>query len=360
MPAKVTSPADTRGEADLYEFLRRRLPQRTHGAIVLSPDGMSARACSPDGSVGPLQEVRVVGRTVRITRPPASVHQPGADEAHHRQRLLWGDRSQGLLRELCIGIVGVGGTGSVVAQQLVHLGVGRLIVVDNQLVEESNLARLVGGRKADIGVTAKVDVVARLASELDPNVAVTPIRADVCTPAVAARLRGADLLFLCTDQHWSRAVVNALAVQYAIPLVDLGFLIDVDSASHRIISAVGEVRIVVPGGYCLSCAGVIDADRIRAEKASPKERAAFPRYFLGINVTEPSVITLNSVIASLAVTVGIDMFIPTMRATGALDSYRYNALKGLVSYVGKQQRMKCAVCGTDGIGAFGDTMPIAC
>lgn len=353
------SPADTRGEANLYDFLRRRLPERIHGALVLSPEGMHARVCLPQGTVTPVDEVRVVGRTVQIIRPHVMASAPTADEAHDRQRLMWGDHAQGILRDLCIAVVGAGGIGSVVAQQLIHLGVGRLIVIDNQVVEESNLARVVGARKADVGVTAKVDVVARLAAEVDPTVAVMPIQADVCTPAVAARLRGADLIYLCTDRHWSRAVVNAVAVQYAIPLVDMGFLIDVNTDAHQVISAVGEVRIVVPGGYCLSCTGVLDADRIRAEKASPEERAAFPGYFSGLDVHEPSVITVNSVIASLAVTVGIDMFIPTMRSTGALDSYRYNALKGLVSHAGKRQGMQCGVCGSDGIGAFGDALPIA-
>lgn len=239
-----------------------------------------------------------------------------------------------------------------------HLGVGTLVTVDHDIVEETNLSRIVGARRDDIGVTPKVTIVERVARALDPSVHVVAILGDVTDPAVLARLREADLLFLCTDQHHSRAVVNALAVQYVIPLIDLGFRIDVDPETSRVISAVGEVRIVVPDGYCLSCAGVLDAERIKAEKASPEERAAFPGYFTGLDVPDPSVITVNSTIASLAVSAGVDMLVPTMRAVGPLDSYRYNALKGIVSQVTKTHEPACGICGAEGRAAYGDALAL--
>ncbi len=352
------SPADTFGEDNLYPLLHVRLPDRVHGAMVISPGGHAARFVLPDGTRVPVEEIRIVGRRMRRTFVMPGRNEAVADEAHARQQLIWGTRGQGLLRGASVGVVGVGGTGSLVTQQLIHLGVGCLTVIDNQIVEESNLSRIVGAQQRDIDVTPKVDIVRRVAQSVDPKIEVRAIHDDITNPEVLAVLRSVDLIFLCTDKHYSRMVVNSLAVQYVIPLVDLGFLIEIEPTSGYVIAAVGEVRLVVPGGYCLSCAGVLDAERIKAEKATPAERTEFPAYFRGIDVPDPSVITLNSTIASLAVTVGCDMLVPTMRPINPRDSYRYNALKGLVAHVEKEHQPACGICSVEGRAATGDALPV--
>jgi hypothetical protein len=138
----------------------------------------------------------------------------------------------------------------------------------------------------------------------------------------------------------------------------MGFRIEMNITKDRVASAVGEVRLIVPGGYCLSCAGVLDYDRIRAEKASPEERALHPDYFANLDVPDPSVITLNSLIVAQAVSVGLDILIPTMRATSPLDCYRYNALKGLLSPKAKPHCSTCGICGLEGIQCFADDAPL--
>jgi proteasome lid subunit RPN8/RPN11 len=350
------SPADDRGERELYPLLHARIPGKPHGALVVSPGGATARIRLPDGLCAVVDEVRIVGRRLERMLPETAGGEVDGGEAHARQQLIWGSHGQGLLRGASVAIIGAGGTGSVVAQQLIHLGIGSILVVDNQLVAESNLSRIVGARRSDVERTRKVDIVAHVAAAVDPTITVRTLFGNVADPQILEALKSVDLIFLCTDSHHSRAVVNALAVQYVVPLVDLGFLIDITQDTKRLVSAVGEVRVVVPGGYCLSCAGVLDADRIRAEKASPEERAANPGYFANLDVKDPSVITLNSTIASLAVTVGCDMLVPTMRPVDVLDAYRYNAVKGLVSYAGKERRPTCGVCGSEGRAALGDSL----
>ncbi len=353
------SRADDRGEDNLYPLLQTRLPDRIHGAVVVSPGGQAGRLVLADGTRIPADELRVVGRRVRrftrVPHPTAAV----TDEAHARQLLLWGSAGQGALRGATVGIVGAGGTGSIVAQQLIHLGVGAIIAIDPQVAAASNLSRIAGARRADIEVNPKVEIVARTAREVDPDVKVRPIQGDVARPEVLAALKEVDLIFLCTDSHHSRLLVNALAVQYAIPLIDLGFLISVAPETHRLITAVGDVRVVVPGGYCLACVpGLLNADRIKAEKATPEERAANPGYFLNLEVADPSVITLNSTIASLAVTLGCDILVPTMRPVTPHDSYRYHAVKGIVTHIPQTGSPSCAFCGGQGRAARGDALPV--
>jgi proteasome lid subunit RPN8/RPN11 len=353
------SRADSLGEANLYALLQLRLPGPVHGAVVFAPGGVSARLIYPDQIVSPAT-VRVVGRHVQIFHTTQEAAPSTSDSMYARQELIWGSQGQHLLHNATIAIIGAGGTGSVVAQQLIHLGVGNLIIVDPDIVMLSNLSRSVGAHLSDVDHTKKVDVIARMAQYVNPEVRVRAIPESVCHASVLRELVGADLLFLCTDGHYSRAVINALGIQYLIPMVDLGFRIEMNKTKDRVASAVGEVRVIVPGGYCLNCAGVLDADRILAEKANPEERAAFPGYFAGLDVPDPSVITLNSVIGSLAVTVGLDILIPTMKSTSELDSYRFNALKGLTKHEPKAKNPTCGICGSEGLSGLADDHPLPC
>jgi molybdopterin-synthase adenylyltransferase len=353
------SNADTRGEANLYALLQLRLPGRIHGAVVFAPGGVCARLIYPDQTVNAVK-VRVIGRHAQTFHTAQEATSSTSSSIHSRQELIWGSQGQNLLRNATVGIIGAGGTGSVVAQQLIHLGVGNLIIIDPEIVILSNLSRIVGAYLSDVGHTMKVDVIARLAQNVNPEVHVHAIPETVCNASVLRELVGADLLFLCTDGHYSRAVINALGIQYLIPVVDLGFRIEMNKTKDRVASAVGEVRIVVPGGYCLCCAGVLDADRILAEKTNPQERAAFPGYFINLDVPDPSVITLNSMIGSLAVTIGLDILIPTMRSTSELDSYRFNALKGLTKHEPKAKNPTCGVCGSNGLYGLADDHPLPC
>jgi molybdopterin-synthase adenylyltransferase len=351
------SHADARGERDLYTFLNVRLPDRVHGAVLITPGGSVGRV-ELGSTVAQPAAIRIVGRRSRTYDPTKDRKGVEPDSAHARQELIWGSHGQDLLRGARIGLVGAGGTGSVVAQQLIHLGVGALVVIDPQIAVGSNLARIVGMRASDIDHTAKVEIVKRTARLVDRRVRVHSIQGDISCDRVLRELLDMDLLFLCTDGHYSRAIVNALAVQYRIPLVDMAFEIAMNADGTRVSSATGEIRLVVPGGYCLSCAGALDADRIRAEQASPEERTAFPGYFVNLDIDDPSVITLNSAVASHAVSLGMDMLVPVMRSGTPVDSYQYNALKGLVRYEPKRYDPSCGICGEDGIGSLADDHPL--
>jgi molybdopterin/thiamine biosynthesis adenylyltransferase len=119
---------------------------------------------------------------------------------------------------------------------------------------------------------------------------------------VALELRRADVIFGCTDNHWSRTILNAIAYQYYVPLIDMGNQIDSDG--ERIRSMAGRVSIVHPGKACLLCSGVIDPQRVTTETLSATERESLERegYVAGLAVANPAVISLNTVVAGLAVT----------------------------------------------------------
>lgn len=271
-----------------------------HGSLVVAGDTRIpvARAWQEPGPCIGI-DTQVVGRALRVMpgdRPEQS------HEWFDRQRLALGEHGQQILRRLHVGICGAGGTGSVTFAQLVHLGVGEITVIDGDMVEASNVSRIIGATTADIGVTWKVDVLARYAESvgLGTKVHAIPGRLGVDVPACA--LERCDAMFSCVDRHAPRALMNRLSYDKAILLFDMGSAFRV-GGEGRIESSGGRVVVAGPGRPCLACWGHIDPNRIRIESLPPEERAreATDGYVSGADVPQPSVIAFNTQIAGMAV-----------------------------------------------------------
>lgn len=147
---------DDQGEATLEPFLGRQFESGRHLSVVAGTREWTAREFGKRVSNPSDVEVVVVGKDVRrITRADAS---PAAPGRYERQLRAFGPEGQQSLERLRVGIIGLGGTGSLVAQQLAHLGVGHMTLVDFDLVDESNLNRLVGAGAVDVG-RPKIEVI---------------------------------------------------------------------------------------------------------------------------------------------------------------------------------------------------------
>src|SRR5207237_1186405 len=109
---------------------------RPHVSAVVMPSGeILGRAVHPDGRYVPLRSTLVVGDDA-IFFDGVDPTRPAAFEERHAQ--LFGCATTSRLRRLCVCVVGCSGTGSVVIEQLARLGVGMLILVDPDRVEERN------------------------------------------------------------------------------------------------------------------------------------------------------------------------------------------------------------------------------
>jgi molybdopterin-synthase adenylyltransferase len=338
--------ADDRGETHLARFLELRHPNQAHAALVMSRGGIAAR------QLGTRERARMISlgeRRIVLSDAKAQPSTPATQ--FDRQILAFGEAGQRSIDALQIAVVGLGGTGSIVAQQLAHLGVRRFILVDPDLLEETNLNRVVGGRRSDVG-RAKVDVAANAISRFTPDAHILRLRDDVVRSRTARALTDADFIFGCTDSHGSRALLQQIAYQYLIPCVDMGSTITTKDGD--IIGVFGRVQLLAPGLACLTCSGLLDSEQVRRDMMSPFERNLDP-YITGEHVPAPAVISINGTVASLALT----MFMAVVTSIPSDARHLvYNALKSTLRNVRVTPTGNCYICSRTGALARGDAIPL--
>jgi molybdopterin/thiamine biosynthesis adenylyltransferase len=246
-----------------------------------------------------LHAVRVVDHRVRLF---AAAIDGDAVPMFDRQIRAFGPEGQGLLRHLRVGVVGAGGTGSAVAEQLIRLGVGTIVVIDDDTINDdgSNVTRVWGSTLDDAGVR-KVAIVERSAARIGLGSEVIAVNGSINDEETARLLRGCDVVFGCTDDNRGRVTLSRLAYWYLIPVFDMG--VQLDSAAGTLRSIDGRITVVGPGAPCLLCRGRIDDDRLAAELLGPAERAARAAegYAIGLDDPNPAVIAYTTAVAAFAV-----------------------------------------------------------
>ncbi len=336
---------DDQGEVHLADFMSRRGSRATNGALVLAEVGCAARI------LGTNEPLRVVEVGVRRQVAYPSSDDSAVSQVFDRQVRAFGAVGQRALRTLHVGVVGLGGTGSVVVQQLAHLGVGTFTLVDPDVVEATNLNRLANAGPDDIG-TDKIEVAARYIRTVAPSTRVVLLKGDVIRARIAHQLADVDILLCCTDSHGSRAVLQQLAYQYLIPCIDVGTVIAAQNG--RVTHIYGRVQVLSPGSPCLTCSKLLDANEVRRDMMTAFERQADP-YLRGAREPAPAVMSLNSVVSSLAAGMVLGLATDAPFATGYL---LFNAMTGTVRRAQCESEPDCHICSKTGALARGDSWPL--
>lgn len=335
------STTDDAGETELGSYFARRAAPVPHVALVIGPKGCRARLLGNDDEI----DVWEVGESLVLHSP---MHGVSDQERDDRQVRAFGAPGQRLLRRLHFGVIGTGGTGSLECQQLAHLGATRVTVIDPDLVEETNLNRLVGSIPSDVGLP-KVEVAARMIHAIHPDATVVPLQADIVDEEIAKLIATFDFVLLCTDSHASRAVVNQAAYQYLVPVIDMGVSITV--ANGAVSHITGRVQMLAPGLPCLNCSGALDGEAIRREMLTLEQRAADP-YVHGGHEPQPAVLSINSTVSSLAMT----MLLGAVTPVPIKPRYQvYDGIRGRVKEMAVAVQPNCVACSSMGAFAKGPT-----
>jgi tRNA A37 threonylcarbamoyladenosine dehydratase len=371
------SPTDMESHERGYPALRDIVDGPPVGGLVFAKNAVAGDIWLANGERHELDVLVVPGVNVQELRAEPETPPPASDERYDRQARLFGDRGQRLLARHKVGVIGAGGAGSLIIQQLAHLGVGELVIIDPDRIEASNLSRVVGSRPSDIRwvgnsllaraarrlgwqATFKVDIARRLVREVAGDAStLTTYARSVIEPTPVDALIDCDYIFLAADSMQARLLFNAVVHQYLIPGSQMGVKAQVDAETGDLLDLFAVNRPVIPGRGCLWCNGLIPADKLQEEATNP-EQLRRQRYVDDDDIPAPSVITMNSVAASLA-TNGFLMSVTNLLETPELTWIRYNPRDGEFIEEMPRRSPDCLQCSQLGRLARGATtrLPIA-
>lgn len=235
-------------------------------------------------------------------------------DRYSRQSFL-GRESGRTFRDCTVAIVGLGGGGSHIVQQLSHLGIQQFHLFDSDIAEMSNLNRLIGASFTDAANgKLKVQIAQQLGTAINPE---ATIDTNACKWQLAAQeVRDADVIFGCVDSYAARQDLEATARRYMIPMIDIGMdVFIVDDRPH----IAGQVILSLPNGPCMKCLGFLTEENLRRE--ADQYGAAGGR---------PQVVWANGVLASLAVGVFVDLVTGWSGLAARGEYFHFDGNKNLV------------------------------
>ena len=202
-----------------------------------------------------------------------------------RQSFL-GKKSDQIFSTSPIAILGLCGGGSHIAQQLAHIGFENLIIIDFDIVEDTNLNRMIGSCPQDaVDRSLKTDVIESLIKYINPNAKVTKIsgkwqeHSDV--------LRNCAAVMGCLDSFVARDELERFCRRFLVPYIDIGMDVHESKTGFYI---TGQIITSLPESLCMRCLGYITEERLALENKK-----------YGNAGGKPQVIWPNGVRASIAV-----------------------------------------------------------
>lgn len=242
---------------------------------------------------------------------------------------------------MTVGLVGLGGGNSHVVQQLAHLGVGGFVLVDDDVISDTNLNRLVGGTWDDVReARLKTEIAKRIILSVNPNARVS------CRCAkwqdIADHLRSCDVVIGGVDRVIAKSELEAFCRRFLIPYIDMGMDVRRIGQNGEFLVA-GQVVLSSPGSPCLRCLGVV-TDSALADEAG--------RY--GDAGGKPQVVWPNGVLASAAVGILAQLFTPWHNKPARSAYFAYDANEGTMVVSDRLRRSAGKPCRHYPRAAVGD------
>jgi molybdopterin/thiamine biosynthesis adenylyltransferase len=147
-----------------------------------------------------------------------------------RQELIVGKVGQQKISKAHVAIVGLGALGTVSAELLTRAGIGTLTIIDRDVVEESNLQRQTLYSEKDVG-EPKAQAASKRLREINSSVIIDSITTDINHKNITKVLKNADIILDCTDNLYTRFLINDFSGKYGKPLVYAGCILEQGSVA---------------------------------------------------------------------------------------------------------------------------------
>ncbi|PKM23376.1 MAG: thiamine biosynthesis protein ThiF [Gammaproteobacteria bacterium HGW-Gammaproteobacteria-13] len=299
--SRTDNDSDQKVIPSLFKNREPRHPGSTvHGSAIIIPGGaIKARLYNESMRPFAVELVAIYGDDFHL-------YWHDIDQPTHRPMAFTAGMRQELGR-LTAAVIGYSGTGSLTAEQITRMGIGNLIVVDFDRVEDRNLNRILNSTTADAqAASLKVDVFQRAAAAYRLDLEAHCIPQTIASREAVLAVARADILFCCVDSHEGRFICDAMAAAFMQPLFDVGVVIPVRTTEFGqsvIMDINGRVDYVQPGGTTLFERGVYTPASLRAEELAKRDPAAYAEqvkagYMPGSVEEAPSVISVNMLAAS--------------------------------------------------------------
>ncbi len=304
------SERDARNDNELLPIIKEWVGNDLiHGSAIMLPSGEIFGKTYPiTGEPEDLYSVNVVGHDLKFWYSNTGTNSIPDFMASHAQAFDEGTIHR--LRKLSIAVIGCSGTGSPVVEQLVRLGVKEIVLIDDDIVEDRNVNRLINSTLADAtNNKSKVDCLSDAIHGIGLGTKVVRINSNLWNPAAIRAAAQCDIVFGCMDTVDGRYLLNLLSTYYSIPYFDIGIRLDANLVDNKnsIREVCGSIHYLQPGLSSLMSRGLFNmahvsaAGLMRNDPAAYKHQLEVDGYISGVENHRPAVISINMLAASLAV-----------------------------------------------------------
>ncbi len=243
---------------------------------------------------------------------------------YHRQELLEG-WNQEKLNQSTVLLAGVGALGSMVAVSLALMGVGKIILVDMDTIELSNLNRQLLFTEKDIG-EFKAKVAAEKLREMNPNIYIVD-RNESLISVPHKYYEESDVIVDGLDTFEARRWLNSVSVSLNKPLVHGGMY-----------GWYGNIQVIIPTVTpCLECQPLLPRERFQKSCTPPgkkREKVEQPTF--------PGISTISAVLSGIQAQETLKIL---LNLSPLIDNYLfYDGLSQCFTTIKLERNPKCIIC----------------
>ncbi len=252
------------------------------------------------------------------------------EDRYSRQQLIPGWDQAKLDNSTAI-IVGVGAIGSYVGTILVSSGIGKLIIIEYDTVEISNLNRQLLFHEEDIG-ESKAEIAAKKLKVINPSIDINYLNMKMEDVPVST-YEEADVIIGCLDTFIGRRWINSMALRVGKPLILGGMF-----------AFLGNVQVMIPDiTPCFECQPLIPEEEL-AQACTPfGDERKKDRDELEEELPLPAVATLSSIIGGLMAQEALKIL---LNLGTNIDNYLfYDGLNNAITILTLAKNKECPACG---------------